>query len=78
MNSGIYKATTTLVQASAAGLQSVAELGEMLNDTACKEEVLDSYWTQVIYHNSRQELGKTTTLLRDDVDSRIKILERFK
>ena len=36
MNSGIYKATTTLVQASAAGLQSVAELGEMLNDRLAK------------------------------------------
>ena len=44
--------------------------------TGLQREVLDSYWTQVIYHNSRQELGKTTTLLRDDVDTRIKILEK--
>ncbi|MBS1711255.1 MAG: helicase [Armatimonadetes bacterium] len=31
----------------------------------------DDYWTQVIYHNSLREHGKTTTLLRDDVPGRI-------
>ena len=75
MNSGLYKATTTLVQASAAGLQSVKQLAEQSSKSERSEVVLDSYWTQVIYHNSRQELGKTTTLLRDDVDARINILE---
>ena len=75
MNSGLYKATTTLVQASAAGLQMVMQLQEQLKDHDCLDTILDSYWTQVIYHNSRQELGKTTTLLRDDVDTRIKILQ---
>ena len=34
----------------------------------------DSYWTQVIYHNSRQELGKTTTMLRDDVRTYLSVL----
>ena len=29
----------------------------------------------MIYHNSRQELGKTTTLLRDDVDARLGVLQ---
>ena len=36
----------------------------------------DTYWTQVIYHNSRRELGKTMTLARDDIPSRITAIEK--
>ena len=75
MNSGLYKSTTTLVQASAAGLQATKSLGALLSHELPEEEIFDSYWTQVIYHNSRQELGKTTTLLRDDVDARLGVLQ---
>lgn len=35
----------------------------------------DRYWTLVAYHNSLRELGKTTTLARDDIPSRIKVIE---
>ena len=35
---------------------------------------LDAYWTLVAYHNSRRELGKTMTAMRDDVVSRIEAL----
>ncbi|WP_400996703.1 helicase-related protein [Agromyces sp. GXQ0307] len=28
---------------------------------------LDAYWTLVVYHNSLRELGRTVTILRDDV-----------
>jgi hypothetical protein len=31
----------------------------------------DDYWTLVVYHNSRRELGKSMTLARDDVPKRI-------
>lgn len=34
----------------------------------------DDYWTLVAYHNSRRELGKTMTLARDDVPSRIQLI----
>ncbi len=34
----------------------------------------DGYWTQVIFHNSRRELGKTMTLARDDIPSRIELV----
>ena len=29
----------------------------------------DGYWTLVVYHNSLRELGRTVTILRDDVNS---------
>jgi hypothetical protein len=74
MGPGLYSALTALIQVSAAAAdcvqaipeRAVAEDGKRLRDT---------YWTQVIYHNSRQELGKTTTMLRDDVRTRLEILE---
>jgi hypothetical protein len=34
----------------------------------------DDYWTIVVYHNSRRELGKTMTLARDDVHKRIHVI----
>ncbi|GAA1830273.1 helicase-related protein [Agromyces salentinus] len=36
---------------------------------------LDAYWTLVVYHNSLRELGRTMTILRDDVRS---VLERWR
>ena len=37
-----------------------------------KDKVLkDAYWTQIIYHNSKRELGKTITLCNDDIPSKI-------
>lgn len=73
MNTGVYTSLTTLVQASAAAAQAVQELAEGA-ETDDDALAVDSYWTQVIYHNSRQELGKTTTLLRDDVLTRLRSL----
>ena len=34
----------------------------------------DTWWTQVVYHNSRRELGKTMTLARDDIPERVKVI----
>ncbi len=31
----------------------------------------DAYWTVVVYHNSLRELGRTVTILRDDVPSNL-------
>lgn len=36
----------------------------------------DGYWTQVIFHNSRRELGKTMTLAADDIPSRIQLIAK--
>lgn len=58
---------TSLIQTAAAILQAPVELG-------FKSEILDSYWTLPVYHNSRRELGKTMTLARDDIPERIKVI----
>lgn len=69
MGNGMYSSLTSLIQVSAAA----ATLPECFD----KSDVMgrDSYWTQVIYHNSRQELGKTTTMIRDDVNTRLQVLQ---
>ena len=61
---------TSLVQTAAVVLQAPQELG-------FKDDVLDSYWTLPIYHNSRRELGKTMTLARDDIDKRIEVISQI-
>lgn len=58
---------TSLVQSCAAALQAPFELG-------FRDDILDSYWTLPVYHNSRRELGKTMTLARDDIPERIKVI----
>lgn len=60
---------TSLVQTAAALSQAPVELA-LINDAR------DGYWTQVIFHNSRRELGKTRTLARDDIPARIKVIAR--
>ena len=58
---------TSLVQTAAALCQGPRELN--ISDLA-----RDTWWTQVVYHNSRRELGKTMTLARDDVDARVRVI----
>ena len=60
-------ATTSLVQTAAVLSQSLGETN--LSSKAC-----DAWWTQLIYHNSRRELGKTLTLARDDIPARVKVI----
>lgn len=59
-----HSSTTAQVDCTAAILQAPIELG-------LQGKELDAYWTLVAYHNSLKELGKTTTLLRDDVPLRV-------
>lgn len=44
---------------------------ESLRFIDAPEEVLDKYWTLVGYFNSIRELGKTSTLVKDDIASNI-------
>jgi hypothetical protein len=53
----------------------VLALGAMLETpelfTGDGDDALDAYWTVVAYHNSLRELGRTVTLVRDDVRSHL-------
>lgn len=62
-----HSGQTSLVQTAAAMLQAPVE-------TKQTGDELDTWWTLPIYHNSRRELGKTMTLARDDIPSRISVI----
>jgi len=66
MNQG-HTQDTSLVRLSAALSQSVLEC--QLSD-----EAKDTWWTQIIYHNSRRELGKSMTKSKDDIPKRVRII----
>jgi hypothetical protein len=61
--------TFSLVHLAAAVAEAPIALRDSLDD-----EATDAYWTQVVYHNSLRELGKTVTLARDDVPARIRVI----
>jgi hypothetical protein len=58
---------TTIIHTAAALLQSIEEVP--LTDAE-----RDAYWTLVGYHNSIRELGRTATLARDDIPSRVETI----
>ncbi|NFS28124.1 helicase [Clostridium botulinum] len=58
--------TTTTTQ-----IRLYTVLLESLRFIDAPEEVLDKYWTLVGYFNSIRELGKTSTLVKDDIASNI-------
>ena len=58
---------SSLVHTSAALAQSVIDV-ELSNEAA------NGYWTQVIFHNSRRELGKTMTMSLDDIPKRAEVI----
>ncbi|GGD59606.1 helicase-related protein [Lacimicrobium alkaliphilum] len=58
---------TSLVQTSAALAQSVI-------DVPLGAKAADGYWTQVVFHNSRRELGKTMTMALDDIPKRAEVI----
>jgi hypothetical protein len=59
--------TFSNVLASAALLTAIPRLG-------LPDDAADAWWTLVVYHNSRRELGRSLTLARDDIPARIAAL----
>lgn len=57
-------------------VQVIAALAQSTVENDLDPQIIDAYWTQVIFHNSRRELGKTMTLARDDIPSRIKVIAK--
>lgn len=62
-----HTSDTAVVHSGAALLQAPIDLG-------LKDEALDAYWTLVVYHSSLRELGRTVTIARDDIHSRLNSL----
>ncbi len=62
-----HNPVTSLVHTTGAIAQAPIEL-------TLSPAAMDAYWTSVIFHNSRRELGKTMTLCRDDIPSRAKVI----
>ena len=62
-----HTSTFSLVHTSAALSQSCIDLD-------LSEVGADGYWTQVIFHNSKRELGKTMTMAQDDIPKRAEVI----
>ncbi|MBP2411760.1 hypothetical protein JOF48_000559 [Arthrobacter stackebrandtii] len=58
---------TALVSAAA----PLLEIPAVVQDTEKLGSKVDPYWTVVMYHNSLRELGRTGSLLLDDVNARL-------
>ncbi len=59
-----HTSDTAVVHTGAALLQAPVDL-ELTGDTQ------DAYWTVVAYHSSLRELGRTVTIARDDINTRL-------
>lgn len=69
MGQGYIKPVVAMAWTAAALLQSVKEV--KLDD-----QTLDAYWSLLVYHNSRRELGRTLTAARDEVATRVEAIAK--
>ncbi|MFI6888516.1 helicase-related protein [Streptosporangium canum] len=68
---GLMPQSLSQVSAVIAATAPLIEIPEVLARNPDAGATRDSYWTAVMYHNSLRELGRTGTLVVDDVNGRL-------
>ncbi|WP_290050805.1 helicase-related protein [Amycolatopsis solani] len=68
---GLMPQSVSQVSAVIAATAPLLEVPEVLAGSSGSDTSRDSYWTLVMYHNSLRELGRTGTLVIDDVNGRL-------
>lgn len=68
---GLMPQALSQMSATVSASAPLIEIPEILRRHPDAGTSLDAYWTAVMYHNSLRELGRTGTLVVDDVNARL-------
>jgi hypothetical protein len=68
---GLMPQALSQMSATVSASAPLIEIPEVLRGHPDAGTSLDAYWTAVMYHNSLRELGRTGTLVVDDVNARL-------
>ncbi|MFE3194700.1 helicase-related protein [Nocardia sp. NPDC059240] len=68
---GVMPQSVSQASALVSATAPLVELPAVLADGPEPDQPLDAFWTLVMYHNSLRELGRTGTLVIDDVNGRL-------
>ena len=68
---GLMPQSTSQASSLVSAAAPLVELPTVLAASPLRDDDRDSYWTLVMYHNSLRELGRSGTLVVDDVNGRL-------
>ncbi|MBD7981565.1 helicase-related protein [Oerskovia merdavium] len=68
---GLMPQALSQMSATVSASAPLIEIPQILRKHSDSGTNLDAYWTMVMYHNSLRELGRTGTLVVDDVNARL-------